>query len=336
MSFEHPFQNEFVKIGISPETNFKDGFLTGCTFYWIGNLQDVQELPWPDPEQTAIYSAGHSVGGVAAGALPKDVIEGKRLYRGKLKWLVQNGQAFVNIFGQRTTTGSSPWTHTFNTGTCNARPLPSAVIAAWLDKNCDDSFDENTDLSNRFDGVKFSKTTFTFEQGEALNIESDIVAVNSKDQTAFPTTFTEISTKPYLMKDGTLTMFGSTFARVKSGSITLNHQVNEIPYDGVDPFDLEEGRAIIEASIVLVASNDDLFDLMNASPTATTRFSMLFTRGNNDTLVLESEASGTETQAFLKFKPKFGGGENAVEVDGSLLMLNFRSVVVDSNASYPV
>ncbi len=332
-----PMVNEYANVAFAPEAVFGTGISVGAISGWIGQLQDTQELPFPQIEHRPIYTSGHTVGGEAAGPLAATHVEGKTIYHGKLAWLVQNGQLFEQIFGKRTSTGTTPTTHTFECGIITARPLPSISLAGWNDK-AGDGFTEDDDIAVRSIGGRLVRSTFTFAEGEELKADADVYALDMDNQTSFPGAFAEITTKPYLMSQGALTIFGSAFAKVLSGTFTIDHQAKEYHYGNVKTQDIVATRIKLTGSFNVIVTNDDLFELFidrTANPTLRTRASILFTRAANDTLTLESEASGTQTEAYYNIKPKFGSGEGPVEADIELSMQNFRSVVVDAITNYP-
>lgn len=340
MSYTHPLQKEFVNIAFAQEAVFKTAIPIASVSGWIGILQEDQDLPFAESDLRPLHTSGHTDADAAlasteaAGPKPITVVEGKRTYRGRLSWLVQNRQMFEEIFGFKTTTLDSPSggfnTHTFLTGVISARPRKSFTLAAWTDKN-GGGFTADDDISISFVGVKFTSITFNFAEGEELTIEADVAGTTHTDQAAFPGAFAELITKPFLMQQGALTVFGGAYARIKTGSITLNHNTEEKWYDGVDPFDLIDKRIAMEASLTLVIDNDDIWDLLVAKPRASTRLSVTFTRtASEDTLTFESEASGTTTEAFPNFDIKFGGGEGEVEVEVPFILKNLRAVIVDN------
>ena len=340
MSYSHPIQKEFVNLAFAPEAVFKTGVDIGAVSGWIGILQDDQELPYGKPEHRVHYTAGNTDSdarlgsAVAAGAKPITVTEPKRTYQGRLSWLAQNRQLFEEIFGwkdiQLDTPGVGYNTHTFLTGIISARPLKSITLVAWNDKD-GSGFTAADDVSQRFIGVKLGNTTFSANEGEELKIESSLFGTSMDDQTAFPGAFAKIITKPYLFNQGALTLFGSTYTRIKSFTIDLDHKIEEKWYASVDPYDLPERRVEMKANITLVIDDDDLWDLQVAKPTAPTRFSFVFTRtAVQDTLTLESEAVSSALNAYPIFTPKFAGGEGEVEVDVEFTFTNLRAVVIDN------
>jgi len=342
MSYSHPLQKEFGNIAFAPESVFKTAIPIASVSGWIGILMDDQELPRGKPEQKAYYTAGHTdsdtvLGAtIAAGAKPITVTEQKRTYQGKLSWIPQNRQLFQEIFGKKYTTLDSPGagynTHTFILGTVNARPLPSITLAAWNDK-AGDGFTAGTDICTLFSGIKLGKTTFSANEGEELKIESSLYGCAEADQTAFPGAFTELTTKPYLFNQGALTIHGGTYTRIKSLSIDIDHKIKEDWYGSVDPYDLVEQRIEMKANITLVIDNDDIYDFQIAKPTASTRFSFVFTRtSNQDSLTLESEPSGTTSFAYPIYTIKDAGGEGEAEVDVEILLTNLRCVVIDNES----
>ena len=330
MSYREPDQNEYANISYAPETEFKTGIAIGSVSGWPGILMESQELPFKEVEFKQLYTAGHTESNVAAGQLPSQTIELKNTYRGRLNWIMQNRNLMEQIFGKLTTTTNTPTsynTHVYNTGRADCMPLPSFTLAGWIDKD-GDGYVEDIDKSMRFEGCKISSTTWTFNEGEELTVESEVAACSQSDQTAFPGALNEITTRPYQFTDGTLTVFGAVYARVKSGSITLGYNLEEKWYTNADPYDLKEKRAEITASLTLVMSGDDLWDLMNADPIASTVLQIDFVRtAAQDTFQLKS------LKAYPNIKPAFGGGEGEVEVTVDFVLNDLVGTFIDATAT---
>ena len=91
--------------------------------------------------------------------------------------------------------------------------------------------------SKVFTGCQVNTMTLNFEEGQELKTSLDLVTRSAFDS---PTDYVPhnnvqgatnlynydaSTTSPYMYSDGTITLFGQTYARVKSGSLTINNNI---------------------------------------------------------------------------------------------------------------
>jgi hypothetical protein len=320
MAYVAPTVNEFWKVAFAEETAFGTGIAIADINDWVGLLVDPPEPPLPEVDLQNHWT-------VDGDALPTVTTEGNFTYQGKISWFVQNGQLLKNAFGDHTVSGSSTYTHVFSGGTAAKRPLPSVSMAFWNDRD-GGGFTAANDLSMRAVGVKLDGITLSGATGEPLKAESDIYAIDMDDQTAFPTGYAKVTTRPYMMHQGALTVFGSAYGKVKDFNLTIKHGIEPNNYFQQKPVDLTEGRMTIDASLTLTMFDDGIWDIAVATRASTT-ITLLFTRGTDDTLQIDV------TGAYPK--PRFNtGGERGVETTVDFVCQNATLTVIDSNATYPV
>ena len=218
--------------------------------------------------------------------------------------------------------------------------------------------DPNSTIGTNID-VPFSGTFQTIEDD---NIGSKTTAASAA--------ITMPTEEPYYFSQGTVSMFGTEFARVRNFSININNNVEPRYYierrgdtRNRGPSDIVEMRReyTMSATIALPDSIADTAD-------TTTLFKQLmlegdygagmrgfdirltFTRGANDTITIDipddgtatapSGSSGAETGlnsqgAYLTEAPHPIDGSNPFEVSASLMFRNMKIVVVDSEPMYP-
>ncbi len=321
MAYVAPAVNEYWKIAFEDETTYKAEEAIASVNRWIGILDEDQDLPIPEPEYEQFYGGGT--------AKPFVTVEGKRLYPGKLKWKVQNFQLIENMMGGLVTSGAGPYTHTYSCGTATTRPLPSANLAFWFDKDGSGGVPGTEDIFGRAVGVKFDGATYTFEQGQALVCETPIQATSVKDETVTFPTQTPITTKPFMMKElGTITAHGLTIARIMSGSITFGHGLEPFHYGQSDPYEHIEGRMTFDAQFTYVISDDDFWDFALADPTVSTSVDLTFTRGADSLQFVLSTA-------YPKYDIK-KGAERELQMDVPYKYEDLSIVGIDAATAYPV
>jgi hypothetical protein len=323
MSYEAPIVVDQWVFSFAEESTYKTAIAIASCTRPIGIMDMDMDIPQPEPEFEDHYDNGN--------AKVSTVTEGRRTFPGKLKWKVQNGQLFKNLMGKLVTTGVGPYTHTFTGGTPDARPLPSITLAFHNDK-AGDGFTAGDDICGRASGTKLGDFTLNFEEGRPLMCEATPYIVLVDNQEAFPGTITKFSTKPYQMRElGTISAFGLTIARIKSGSVTVSHSMStDDTYGQSTPYEHTEGRMKINATFELFVTNDDYWDLALADPLANTTVTLTFTRGASDTFQV------VLTNAYPKMKMK-KGTENKMAITVEFPIIEDISiVVVDSNSAYPL
>jgi len=182
------------------------------------------------------------------------------------------------------------------------------------------------------------------------------------------------STDPYYFSQGSLTMFGVEFARLRSFSLSIANNEEPRYYIGGQgkgtnrhrgPSEIRENNReySMSASVVLpdstVAATDTarkLFtELLLEGDYGTTSSSMsgfnvelTFTRGSNDTiqiLIPDDYTSGDESTgaaagggqqgAFIRSAPHTISGDNPLQVEADILFRNMKIQIKDSEPFYP-
>ena len=183
------------------------------------------------------------------------------------------------------------------------------------------------------------------------------------DSSGFP------STDPYYFSQGSLTMFGVEFARLRSFSISIANNEEPRYYIGGQgkgtrrhrgPTEIREQQReySMSASIVLPDSLDGssadetgrrLFtELLLEGDYGTTTPSMsgfaitlTFTRAANDTITITIPDDGTaatgggQQGAFIRSAPHAVSGDNPLQVEADILFRNMKIQIKDSEPFYP-
>jgi hypothetical protein len=183
------------------------------------------------------------------------------------------------------------------------------------------------------------------------------------DSSGFP------STEPYYFSQGSLTMFGVEFARLRSFSISISNNEEPRYYIGGQgkgtrrhrgPTEIREQQReySMSASIVLPDSLDGssadetgrrLFtELLLEGDYGTTTPSMsgfaivlTFTRAANDTITITipddgtAAAGGGQQGAFIRSAPHAVSGDNPLQVEADILFRNMKIQIKDGVPFYP-
>ena len=183
--------------------------------------------------------------------------------------------------------------------------------------------------------------------------------------TAFPTS------EPYYFSQGTVSMFGTEFARIRNFSISINNNVEPRYYierrgdsKHRGPSDIVEMRreytmtatiALPDSAAAATSNTTSLFKQLMAegdygSGMRGFDIRMTFTRGTNDTITIDipddgaatapSGSSGAETGlnaqgAYLTEAPHPIDGSNPYEVSASLIFRSMKIVIADNEPLYP-
>ena len=177
------------------------------------------------------------------------------------------------------------------------------------------------------------------------------------------------TTEPYYFSQGSMTMFGVEFARLRSFSISIANNEEPRYYIGGQgkgtrrhrgPTEIREQQReySMSASIVLpdstVAATDTtrkLFtELLLEGDYGTSHASanmsgfnivLTFTRGANDTITITipddgtSASGGGQQGAFIRSAPHAVSGDNPLQVDADILFRNMKIEIKDSEPFYP-
>tara|TARA_R110002051_G_scaffold182532_1_gene252116 strand:- start:1138 stop:2820 length:1683 start_codon:yes stop_codon:yes gene_type:complete len=146
--------------------------------------------------------------------------------------------------------GAGNFAYTFEE--LNGDELPSFAIEVSYNKSGNtnkyvDTANPNTDMFSRvFTGCQVNSMTMSFEEGQELKTSLDLVtrrAFDSPENYAphravsgasnmynFSSTMSDNS--PFMYSDGALTLFGQSYARVKTGSLVISNNITQQRYIG--------------------------------------------------------------------------------------------------------
>ena len=207
---------------------------------------------------------------------------------------------------------------------------------------------------------------FTFMQ----SISATDIGVPSGDLTATDYTARGFPTSdPYYFSQGSLTMFGVEFARLRSFNISISNGEEPRYYIGAQgkgtrrhrgPSEIREQQReySMSASVVLpdstAAATDtarklftelllegDYGTLHTGASMSGFAITLTFTRGNNDTITITipndgtAAAGGGEQGAFIRSAPHAITGDNPLQVDLDILFRNMKIQIKDSEPFYP-
>ena len=175
------------------------------------------------------------------------------------------------------------------------------------------------------------------------------------------------STDPYYFSQGSLTMFGVEFARVRTFSLSIANNEEPRYYIGGQgkgtrrhrgPTEIRENNreysmsatvVLPDSTVAATSTTRKLFsELLLEGDYGTTTPSMsgfavtlTFTRGANDSITFTipndgtAAAGGGEQGAFIRSAPHTLTGDNPVQVDADILFRNMKIQIKDTEPFYP-
>ena len=173
------------------------------------------------------------------------------------------------------------------------------------------------------------------------------------------------STNPYFFSNGTLSLFGTSFARVSDFNISIDNAVESRYYINTrhgklqrGPSEHREGARAYNMSATLAlpdsaaatGSDRTLFkELLLEGDYGTNTvpnhsgfdITLSFSRGTNDSIVItipsdgSSAKGGNEQGAFITSATHNIGGSGILSVDASMIFRNMKIQIKDSNLLYP-
>ena len=173
------------------------------------------------------------------------------------------------------------------------------------------------------------------------------------------------STNPYFFSNGTLSLFGTSFARVSDFNISIDNAVESRYYINTrhgklqrGPSEHREGARAYNMSATLAlpdsaaatGSDRTLFkELLLEGDYGTNTvpshsgfdITLSFSRGTNDSIVFtipsdgSSAKGGNEQGAFITSATHNVGGSGILSVDASMIFRNMKIQIKDSNLLYP-
>lgn len=337
MSFTSAIPNTSWRVMFGLQATPKTPLTPGTDqFYALGITNEDWDLPVPEVEFIELFD-GSTL------HLPFENVEGKKSYRGTAKTpmyttnLMQ--EAFGAMYSQPDTPSAGDTQRTFSSKSTDVnnvatRPLPWIDLIAWTSKT-GVGWTTDEDIGMHIKNVKIGKVGFEFNENEIVMVDFEFVACDSSKITAAPTNQNEIpaSQSAYMFKQGTVNLNGASYARVKSLSFSLSHNLEERWYNNEKPFDILEGRATFDASATIEIEDDDIWDEAVAdSKTPNDVVVSLDRGGTTDTLVL------TLSAALMNPKIK-KGTDKAVEAELTFKILSAKLVEAQLTATagtYPI
>jgi hypothetical protein len=266
----------------------------------------------------------------------------------------------------------APFTH-YVTETVALSPV------TWQVRNRDSSETATNDWLRRYIGGKIGQATLTAEEGGTLRMSWDsapfidiqhnqydssaVTAPNNKYDAGLSAVTVEYpGTEPYYFSQGSIQLFGVTFARVTNFTININNNLEPryfIRNDGSErtPSEIYEGRReySMTATVVLPDSAAGATDTTRTlfkelltegdygSGTAGFDIDLVFTRGTSDTITInvpanQDGASGTggnNQGAFIRSANTSVSTDNPVSTEVDVLFRNMSATIVDSEPVYP-
>jgi len=274
---------------------------------------------------------------------------------------------------QITEAGSSVYTHTI----LETSDLPTMTWHAHM-RSSDETEATTHDFDRRYFGGKLGSATIAAEEGGMVTMSWDDVSFlgmvhNQKQSSAGvpfytlmqPIRSTEVvqpTTEPYYFSSGTISMFGTTVARLRSFSLSINNNLESRYYltrrgnsRRRGPSEIRENRREYSMSATLALPdtqnqttatartlfNELLFEGDYGSGRSGFDISLVFTRGDNDSITISIPDDGTsnvgaDTQgAFIKSAPHNITTDGPLQVDADILFRNMKITVVDAEYYYP-
>ena len=174
-------------------------------------------------------------------------------------------------------------------------------------------------------------------------------------------------TNPYFFSQGTISIFGTEFARIRDFSISIDNSIEPKYYINTrhgklsrGPSETREGTRTYNMSATIAlpdsiaadatSSNVTLFKELllegdyGTNTSASNKgfaITLTFTRGSNDTITMTIPSDGTaaeggnESGAFITSATHNIGGSGALEVDASIIFRNMKIQIKDSVPLYP-
>ena len=269
------------------------------------------ELPIPVKDAEAVYAPGGGRGPIYVTTKRKWNLDGNFSYR------VQDGDFLGAIFGICNTEGSSPYTHTITIADLKSFATAYGVDAA-------------ADVITEFLGCKVDTGVLKVtDEDYELVCDIDYKACVPSDGASLET-YTPNTIIPYVLKEGAFSstaLYTGAKARIYGFELTVKNNLKEIFTQGTFyPYDLVEGYQEYELKVTVGLEDDAEWDEIIDTTDKTYDYSMLLTRGANDTLTISGNAK-------LKGAP-FKIDENDIRAELDLVPITAQVVVVDSIQNY--
>lgn len=281
--------------------------------------QDNPTLPWPERGDIETL---HTVTGQRSPHLIND--KNKQTLDGSFTLQVHTGEFLGAIFGKVATLGSDPYTHTI---TVLETGLPTfALQAAFVQSG--------NNLVQEWNHCRVNDATFQVsESNEKLEVDVNFMCADVGDGGDTPETVTPDTTPPFVFKEAVFSstsLYEGPKAQVFDFKTSISHNLNPnwAMGQGYTPHDVVYGKTTFENLEVLVGLVDDTeWEEVIGAPGTAHDFSVVFTRGADDTLTL----SGT---GKLKAVPP-DLSNNDIRANLTLVLSTMQCVIVNSTATFP-
>jgi hypothetical protein len=311
-----PYKSEDAQLGVGVESTQGTSVSPARAF---GKIQEDASLP--DPEQNWMLS--HVVGGTREGHQHH---RGQREFQGgDIPITLVDGAPLAYLLGTDTVTGSSaPYTHTI-TPKMNGLP-PSQTIEAVLYGR-----GSGSNIVRTFDGCVPNSGELSISNDDELTVSLDYWGLGVSSGTSATSGISPPEADPWLFKDvsSSLSLFGTSFARVQDFSLTIENNLQEGRYlddtTGVDPFEILYGNLGYSLEPTIRVTDNAIYNELTSPTAGGFEASMEFTRPNGNTLTI------TCTECQIESAPHdLPSGSDPIEPDVSITPLGVEITVEDS------
>lgn len=312
MAYQEPLLSSTLGFSYAKETTYR----TRPTNIDRWLRVKTHELPVPVIEATAEYAHG-------AGRPPQYVNDWKKwLLNGNFTYEVTSGEFLGAILGSNSVVGSDPYTHTM---VVTNQLIPSFSIQAPIVKS-------GADVITEFLGCRVSTASLKVsESDEKLMCDINYLAAKPSDGVAVETP-TPVVSDPFMFKYGVFSstsLYAGAKARVYDFEAKIDNQCNPDHVSGYEyyPYDIVPGTVKFDELKLEVGVDDDTeWDQSIGAPGTLHDYSMLFTRGADDTLKISG--TGKRTGAPLDFS------NNNVRAKLAILPVSMEFEVINSTPAF--
>jgi hypothetical protein len=342
-------RGERFKLAFAPETSYGTDPGTAAYTNIFGVVQSAT-LPDPMLDILPVYALGNQSNRNWYVA-----------YRGRLSlggsipdiWLLDGKMIYLGI-GNIVLTSGGPTTYTHTIYETTSLPTFS-LHASYTDS------DGNVALLRRWHGGKVNRMTLEASEGDFLKAAvDDMQFINlSNNQTGenfyaagvADITPTYPTTEPYLFCQGSLTLNGVEWARIRNFRLEINNGLDPKYYltdNGLVsrlPYEHREGKREYRFSCNVDISDSTLYKELLKMGTYSSVFkgfdmSLVFTRGANDTITITSPSTtasigGDAMGCLIRSAPHNIMDAPVVTVPVDILLRNIKVVIEDNISSYP-
>lgn len=276
--------------------------------------------PIPMREIEEVHAPGH-------GRAPAYINDQQRQeMKGTLPIEIVSGEIIGAIFGKVITTGSSPYTHTYNI----SNTMPGSFATQYALVKSGDS------LVKEFLGCRVDSALFkSSEDGMRLLCDIGYFAAKAQDGGTVEETISTNIDPPFNFKEGVLSstqLYSGAKARIHGFElpIALNCKPNYVGGYGYQPYEILPGKASFGELALDVGIEDDTEwdEIYDETKVGTAYdFSYLFTRGSNDTISFAGNAKLKHCEEKYE--------EHDVRARMIFNSYTLTVVVVNSTATFP-